>query len=161
MRRLTLVLAGLALVLGACSSDSAGSEDAAISAELQQVLDDYIVAWEQHDVEAFQAIVTEDFVLTESFYAQPGDSVVQDSFDLAAPSTAREIEFGYDFEVEHFGKPIATGDRPWFISVGETWTAANEEYIADGVASYTIVDVDGTLKVASHYWVGNRSTIED
>ena len=50
-----------------------------------------------------------------------------------------------------------TGEGPWFVSVEENWegTAAREE----GQANYTIVEVDGVLKIANHYWAGLRSPL--
>ncbi len=64
--------------------------------------------------------------------------------------------FGYSWSNEQVGDSIVTGDGPWFVSVEEIW--AETDYRYDGQASYTIVEVDGVLKIANRYWPDTRAT---
>lgn len=145
-------------------SDTANS-DTAIPAEVEQVLNDYNSAWEQNDANAFRTLVTDDYILSLSFYVEDGMSeTYADRFSQSASDAARDVEFGREWRIEQFGEPIATGDGPWFITVGQNWVGlenGQDIFLDDGTASYAIVEVDGTLKVANHTWVGHRSMAEE
>lgn len=124
--------------------------------EIEQLLDDYLTAWEARDEPAIRAATTENFVLNE--YAYTDDPtfgfrqsyVVNDNIDGVVSEG-----FGYNFTVEHVGDPIVTGEGPWFVSVEEIWEESNSHY--EGQANYTIIEVDGVFKIANHYWAGLRS----
>jgi hypothetical protein len=60
--------------------------------------------------------------------------------------------FGYIWTNEQVGDPIVTGEGPWFVSVEEVWEGS-AAYL-EGHATYTIIEVDGVLKIANHYWAG-------
>ncbi len=129
-----------------------------VDGEIQQVLDDYLAAWGARDEAAVRSVTTEDFVINEYIYHDDPirgfglsehirgdiDSVVWQGFNSV-------------WTIEQVGDPIVTGEGPWFVSVEENWegTAAREE----GQANYTIVEVDGVLKIANHYWAGLRSPL--
>ena len=63
--------------------------------------------------------------------------------------------FRYNWTVEQVGDPIVTGEGPWFVSVEEIWEKPATHL--EGQANYTIVEVDGVLKIANHYWAGLES----
>ena len=61
-----------------------------------------------------------------------------------------------DWAVEQSGDYIVAGDGPWFISVEETWADATINSRMSGTASYVILDDEGALRIAEHYWAGIR-----
>jgi len=63
--------------------------------------------------------------------------------------------FGYNYTVHQVGDSIMTGEGPWFVSVEENWEETS--YLYTGQANYTIIEVDGVLKIANHYWAGLRA----
>jgi hypothetical protein len=53
------------------------------------------------------------------------------------------------------GEPIVTGNGPWLVSRAWHYTSANYEHPEEqGISTYTIVDEDGTLKLARAIEVG-------
>ena len=146
-----LILGVVALGLFAVVAYDLVSEDeAAVPPDVQQVLDDYIAAWETQDVDAFRAVVADDFYLTEEYFAADGERwVIEGDADMAARGIAK-----YDYTVEHVGTPIVTGDGPWFVSMSENWIEGLLR--SEGTASYAIIDDDGTLRISEHYWAGLR-----
>ena len=57
-----------------------------------------------------------------------------------------------DYQTEIVGEPVVTGNGPWTVRHRELWQQRGESQ--DGIATYTVVDVDGTLKIARHSWAG-------
>ena len=57
------------------------------------------------------------------------------------------------------GPAIVTGDGPWFVSVGEngTWLDSHLE----GSANYVVVEREGELRIANHYWSGLMTSIAE
>jgi hypothetical protein len=125
-------------------------------AEIEQLLDNYLNAWEEKDEAAIRAATTEDFVINEYIY-QALDVAGTDVIELYE-HISDDIDgvvrhgFGYDWENEQVGRPLITGDGPWVVSVEENWIYYNRHY--DGTASYVIVEEDGIPKIANHYWSG-------
>jgi hypothetical protein len=145
--------------------DLVSEDEAAVPPDVQQVLDDYIAAWETQDVDAFRAVVADDYYVTEEYFAADGDRsgnsippatrprapgrwVIEGDADSAARGVAN-----YDYTVEQ-GTPIVTGDGPWFVSMSESWIEGFSRY--DGTASYAIIDDDGTLRISEHYFAALR-----
>ncbi len=124
--------------------------------EIQQLLDNYLTAWETRDEAAVRLATTGNYVINE--YAYTDDSIggfrlnyhVDDDIDGVVNEG-----FGYHWSNEQVGDSIVTGEGPWFVSVEEIWEETG--YIYEGQANYTIVEVDGVLKIANHYWAGVRS----
>ena len=148
---LFLVLAALAAwaVYNQISEES-------LPAEIEQLLDDYLVAWENGDEVALREVATEDFVINEYQYLdhQAGDrrgaylyEHVNDDLNGVAL-----IGLAMEWQTEQVGSAIVTGDGPWFVSVGENWTSGGSHYA--GTATYVIVDRGSGLRIASHYWAG-------
>jgi hypothetical protein len=67
------VLAVVALVLGiVLVTDTTNGNDSAPPDDVAQVLDDYIAAWENQDVDGFRAVVTDDYALNEEILELDG-----------------------------------------------------------------------------------------
>jgi len=150
------VLAVVALGLGAVVAYNAVSgDDSAAPAEVTQLLDDFATAYADNDVDLMQAIITDDFWLTEDFYRQ-GDVTVDST---AAGPFSPGLLSRSTYHVERYGEPIVAGDGPWFVSVGEVWIPDifNRR---EGTATYVIVDDGGTLKIAKYYWAGVTFAVE-
>lgn len=135
--------------------DTTSGNQSAPPDDVAEVLDDYIAAWENQDVDGFRAVVTDDYALNEEILELDGPRhpLVAD-VDYAADGVE-----GTDYEVEFFGDMIVTGEGPWFVAVGETWIDRFNRL--DGTANYVIVDEAGTLKISDHYWAGVRLPILD
>jgi hypothetical protein len=125
-------------------------------ADIGQVLDDYLRAWEEKDEAAIRAVTTEDFVLTEHIYwefEEDGIPLVvlheRVSDDIDGVVTTG---FRYAWENEQVGRPVISGDGPWTVSVEENWIQRTSHY--SGTATYVVVEEDGNLKIANHSWSG-------
>ena len=123
--------------------------------EIQQLLDDYLRAWETKDEAAVRSTVTEGFVINEYVYRNDDtqgfilDYHVNDDID----GVVRQ-GFGYAWTNEQVGDLRVTGEGPWIVSVRENWKEGSTRY--EGQANYTVVEVDGALQIANHYWAGLR-----
>lgn len=162
MGRFTATLVFFVLVLAACSSDPVTTTVAAVSenAEVEQVLSDYRAAWLAGDPDAFLAVVTDDFTITESIYLQIGDEYDITATSTREEATAERIE-GKAWQVEHVGEPLIVGEGPWIASVAENWTGGNALWVYNGTGTYGIVDEGGTLRIASVQWTGLKTRPED
>lgn len=123
------------------------------TSEVEQLLTRYQEAWANSDMDGFLAIVTKKFTRNESVYEQAGDG-----FDILSSSTKRDAvssEVNHSrWQIEHVGEPQVVGDGPWFVTIGENWTQGDTSSVYRGTATYGITDQDGTLKIATYYWVG-------
>jgi hypothetical protein len=171
-----LVLVVVLLVVSACGSSDSGSTstEAAPSTsapaggeempvEIEQLLDDYLRAWEEKDEAAIRAATTNDFVITEYIYEESdvaGTTAVElyEHISDDIDGVVRQ-GFRYDWENEQVGQALVTGDGPWVVSVEENWIYYNRHY--DGTANYVIVEEDGSLKIANHYWSGFSTLVFD
>lgn len=151
VRRLTsavIVLAVAFLALGAwVVYDYFANSESSVTGEVQTLLDDYTAAWNDHDGEAFLALVTDDYTFTseEMFTGQP--------LTTTAAGQAMLIGAMGDFDIEVIGQPIMTGDGPWLVAQANRVTTESTEQ--DGISNFVVVDEGGTLLVASHIWSGN------
>ncbi len=115
------------------------------SGDVTQLLDDYNSAWNNHDGDAFLALVTDGYVLD----LRAGDS---DATETAAMITSLET---VNWNVDVVGEPIMAGSGPWYVSTVDLLTANDYPPNGiDGISTYTIVDVGGTLKVSQHVFFG-------
>ncbi len=154
--RTTFVLLLIVLGLGAVVAyNKVSGGDSAAPAEVTQLLDDFATAYEEKDVDLMQAIITDDFWLSEDFY-RLGDVTLDST--VAGPFSPLMLTRS-SYSVERFGEPIVAGDGPWFVTVGEVWIPDifNRRY---GTASYVIVDDGGTLKIAKYNWAGVTVAVE-
>jgi hypothetical protein len=147
----------LILIVGACSTSEDDADAGASSVSttpppdgLFELLDDYLVSWETKDEAALRATVTDDFVIREYIYwADTGTSVevIDDDADGVVSKG-----FDYNWQNEIVGESVVTGNGPWTVRHRELWQQKGERL--DGIATFTVVDVDGTLKIARHTWTG-------
>ncbi len=159
-----LLLAAVVIGLGACSASDQTTQ-AQVPAEVEQLIDDYLAAWEGRDEAAIRAVTADDFVLNEYTYQNGGLGIGGESIDAGTTVLWLHVD-GYDVEqiisvsfVEEWqnelvGEPIITGNGPWIVSVEENWTLW--EAHSNGIATYVIVEEDGSLKIANHLWAGKR-----
>ena len=160
---ITLVVLAVALVgLGAwVVYDQSSSSDAsatAVTAEFDQLFDDYIEAFNAYDVEAVGALITDGFMLYRPSY----DPLVGVSSALENESRASELfiflEGGYrvyEYQWERLGDAIMSGEGPWVVSQVVRATSTSPTYPGgvEGVSTLTVVDEDGALKVARDVFV--------
>ena len=127
--------------------------------EIEQLLDDYLAAWEAQDEVAVRSATTADFVINEYIYTDDVAGFrlfdhINDDIDGLVSEGLR-----YPWSNELVGDDrIVTGEGPWFVSVEENWQLTG--YLLEGQANYTIVEVDGVLKIANHYWAGLRAVTD-
>ncbi len=144
VRALTITVAVLVVALlglGAWAVyDYAAERDSAVTGEMQTLLDDYTTAWNNHDGEAFLALVTSDYTFDSGIGVTP------------AESQALALESGplSDFIVEILGEPIMVGDGPWIVAQANHVTFGSTDQL--GMSLLVVVDEGGELKVASHVW---------
>ncbi len=120
--------------------------------DLEELIADYAIAWQESDVDAFRGLVTEDFQLHEIIYQQVGATAFPQEMKEDLEGTAREIGRLFDWRVDRTTSALVSGDGPWFLSVGENWT--RPFYLSEGTASYVIVEEEGKLKIGYHFWAG-------
>ncbi len=148
-RFLFITIAVLALVLiglGAWTIvDRSSTSETAVTADIQQLIDDYTAAWNDYDGVAFTALVTESY----GFASPYGNSdAVEEAINI---STYLETT---NWHATHSGDPIMVGDGPWLVAVanhitGNDFGADGE----DGISVITVVDNDGTLLIARHEYM--------
>lgn len=125
--------------------DSTQTPETNPSGDVTQLLDDYRSAWNNHDGDAFLALVTDDYV----FDSGTGNS---DATETAATITSMET---VNWNAEPVGDAIMAGSGPWYESTVDLLTADNYPSDGiDGISTVTIVDDGGTLKVSQHVFFG-------
>ena len=145
--------------LGACvSSDSTKVSETAVSVEIDQIFDDYIAAFNDYDVDAIRAMVTDGYMS----YATAWDPHLTVSTPLDRYRNLKGIlevvELYYppiEVQWERLGDPIMTGDGPWLVSQVIRRMSNEPQYPngIEGISTLTIVDEAGTLKVARNVFV--------
>jgi hypothetical protein len=148
---ITIAVLALALIgLGAWTVvDRMSTSDTAVTADIQQLLDDYSAAWNDYDGDAFSALVTENYRFV---YGSSSNNATEQ----AALISGAVFE-STNWNVTQIGDPIMVGDGPWLVAVPNNLTG--DEYGADGQDGFsmmTVVDSDGTLLIARHEYM--RST---
>ena len=137
------ILAAAVLGLGAwlvaeISSGGTGS----LPAEVQEVVDDYRFAWESDDAELFLATTTGDYVF------------LSNDTEISRESQAAMIGLPGHFAIE-VDSTTATGDGPYYAGLaGRVQTITDGRWF-DGQWMLKLVEIDGTWKVALHYWIGD------
>ena len=149
------VLAVVALGFGAVIAYNAVSgDDSAAPVEVTQLLDDFATAYAENDADLMQAIITDDYFITQDFY-MAGEATPHHT---AAGPFNRVLLRSSTLRIERFGEPIVAGDGPWFVAVGENWVDSFNRY--EGTADYVIEDDGGTLKIDKYYWAGVKVVVE-
>jgi len=165
-RLLTITVVVLVLAVFGLGSwiiyDATTDREASVTAEIDQLLDDYISAVSANDAPAYLAVVTDDFVVNDILYYQVGGTLVRSLSSETLDLVATSLEFAVtEWQFELVGEPIVTGEGPWYVSLVENarnTTEENHRYV--GVSTYVVVDDDGTLLVAEKTWIGARLEVE-
>jgi hypothetical protein len=118
--------------------------------EIEALIEAYLASWETKDEQALRASVTDDFVIHEYIYSA-GTGGLYEIIDDDADGIVSE-GFGYDWENEIIGDSVVSGNGPWLVRHRQSWQEQANRY--DGIATYDVVDDDGTLKIARHSWAG-------
>lgn len=133
-----------------------------IPSDVEGVIADYLDAWEAKDETAVRAATTKDFFIAERIYnptaERQGAIGLEEQIDDDIDGVVFR-GFLFDWNNESRGEPLVVGDGPWFVSYDESWFIDRTIDIVhyDGVATYVVVEEDGVMKIASHYWAGLRS----
>lgn len=151
------VVAMVSLV-GCAVSDTMTNRETAITAELDQVFEDYITVFNNYDLEAIDAVLADGYMLYETSW-DTGSSVstpLTREYDRGEVLTAAEILYpGEETQWERRGEAVMTGDDPWLVSQVILVTSNNPLYPngIEGISILTIIEENGTLKVARDVFV--------
>jgi hypothetical protein len=134
-----------------------------IAAEIDHLLDDYVAAVNAYDGAAFRAVITDGYMYYGQSYVDPllANSISGlEIYTLDADGMIADIEEshpGRELQVERLGELIVSGDGPWLVSQTVRTTTNDLPLFPGGVvgpANWTVVDEDGTLKVARNVRLG-------
>ncbi len=152
--RTILYLAIVALIAtSSCSSsDSSSNSGSELPADAEQVIRDNMQAGEDQDVDAWYATLTDDHFHRRYLYGADSQNLLPEETEEDASNVAFNIEFHDKAEATPGEEWIVTGDGPWFVSMRQSWI--DEHFQWDGNATYVVVDKDGNMKIASHYYTG-------
>jgi hypothetical protein len=125
--------------------DRSSTSETAVSADVAEVMDDYLDAWNNYDGDAFLEVTTSDFTF-----------VTEQGATGAAVQANYINQLGnWDWHATPIGERVMAGDGPWYVSqvnlVEDTTTAGPVE----GISVLTIVDDGGVLRVANHTFFGD------
>jgi hypothetical protein len=132
--------------------------ETAVSAEIDQLFEDYVAAFNAYDADAFQALLTEGYTA----YLTADDSRYAISSGIATTLPREWViarlksEFpNLEFHLERRGEAIMSGDGPWLVSQVILKTIKDPQYPngIEGVMTLTVIDEGGTLKVAREIYV--------
>lgn len=142
--RISVLAAVIALPFSmvACSSDDATT----VPSEVQSAVDSYLASWNEYDADAFRAVVTDDYVFTNSNTGATAD------VDAQATVIDGTLE-GIGWNAEDVDLLVA-GDGPYYVAVLNTLTSNSSPDGVDGMSTVTIIDDGGELKVSEHIYVG-------
>lgn len=147
--------------LGACATTSATqSNQTTIPPKLEQVIEDYISAYNKYDTEALQAVITDGYMLYEgdSYSTRNVSNSICNGFD--AEEMFRYVEGTNkrrEYQFELIGEPIVTGDGPWIVSQVIHVSSTDYPNGISGISTFTIVDEGGNFKVSRDVFIGFRN----
>lgn len=141
-----VLLAVIAVGLGGwLAFELQGTDETALTADVQAVLDDYTAAFNAYDGDALLALVTSDY----GFYDNDGQS------RRSAEETAAwmsDVLPGYEFTVEAIGSHQMVGDETSVMVTGaEQYTSTSQGTIM-GISVFRLVKEGDGWKVQAH-WV--------
>ena len=146
MKNRIAILAAIALpfTMIGCSDDDPAN---AIPDDVQSVVDAYSASWNEYDAEAFNAVVTDDYMFINSVTGADATKAAQ------AGGMAMLESMSWNAE-QDVGDGIAAADGPWYVAVSNTLTTTNS--YAEGISVLTTVDDGGVLKVSEHIYTGTQ-----
>lgn len=156
-----IVLAVVVVVLaGMIVNDRAGS-GSNLPEGAARVIDDYRDAFVNQDVDAFWAVITDDYFSREYYYGANSHTLWKDWVEETGPeSNAFAIEFKDPVELLEIRDVLVSGDGPWIVSANEIWQSANG-FRWDGTFTRVVVDQAGTMKIANDIFAGIISEVEN
>ncbi len=149
-------LAVIVIALGVTVVYQASGDDSPkeVPDDVQALLDDFVIANETYDYEAFQTLVTDNF--RRPLYE--GDPTEGPGYR----NIMRTQDFDFfeeeepEWEIDQVGDAIVQGDGPWYISVAQNWEKHTMDIRIEAVYTYVvIVDTDGVLRIDDGYWAGH------
>ena len=158
---IAVVVLGLIAIVLAVLVWTDRSAESAMPADVEQVIDDYTGAIAAGDRYAWEETVTDDYANRRYTFGSDHELWADWTLEEAANAYAFRIEFKPAVEYEQIGEPLVTGDGPWFVTVAQSWLEEEGDIVYDGSATYTVVERDGVVKVASEYFVGTASFAEE
>lgn len=152
---LSAILLVVLTILGACaSSETAQNSENAITPEIDQLINDYFVSYNNYDSDALQALITERYELVAVDSSLSGSIIKCDSYNA---KTMLSDVAGYnkrnEYHFERLGEPIMTGTGPWLVSQVIIETNINNPDGFEGISTLTIVEEGGQLKIDSDIFV--------
>jgi len=155
---LAVLLVAALVSLSSCAiSDTTKNRETTVTAEIDQIFDDYITAFNNNDLEAVEAVLDDDYMIYETGWHRTA-SVSTPPYPTDRESLLELTGLTYQIEEtqwERLGEAIMTGDDPWLVSQVIHVTTNNPLYPngIEGVSILTIIDENGTLKVAREVFV--------
>ncbi|MBT8193347.1 MAG: hypothetical protein KJP22_08100 [Acidimicrobiia bacterium] len=139
-----VILAMAVMGLGAwLISDVVASDDlTTVPAEVDAALETYNAAWLETNRAAFLDATTEEYTFAS------------DQGTYGQASQASQVGVLAYFEFELFERVIMGDGNPYYVASEQRVRFASAGTWYDGVSIVTLVETDGTWKVAQHTWVG-------
>ena len=164
IRKRTLAILGVFFVValvslvGCSVSDTTTNRETAITAEIDQVFEDYITAFNNYDLDAIDAVLADGYMLYETSWdtVSSVSTPLTREYDRGEVLTAADIWYpAEETQWERLGEAVMTGDDPWLVSQVIRATSNNPLYPngIEGISILTIIDENGTLKVARDVFV--------
>ena len=120
--------------------------------------DEYTSVIVAQDVDAWRETITDDY-FNRRYLFKTDPQELSEGWTLEEDTDAeyaKRIEFYGALEYEQVGDLLVVGDGPWFVTVEQTWSET-DSIVWNGSATYTVVERDGVMKVASEYFVGTAT----
>lgn len=121
----------------------------AAPAEIQQLMDDYNAAWNAHDADALEALVTSDYRIHGPDYAG-FDHDMESVRSYLMPQLAE-----WEWQVTEPGPVYAVSDggTVWYVSnEGSTITRSGSDHVQNAV--WMVVEIGGQYLVREHFMMG-------
>ena len=115
--------------------------------EIVQLMEDYTAAWNAHDANALEELVTDNYrIRGSSDFDQDMESVRSYLFPLFD---------SWDWQVTNDGPyyAVTNGGNTWYVSSeGGVVNRSGTDHVQEGV--WTVLELDGGFRVAEHSFVG-------
>ena len=146
------------LLLALLTGCATAAPETAVTAEIDQLFEDYITAFNNYDEEAVQAVITDGYMVYETGFDPLYAVSTGFTHEYPASWVLAAVNLNYpalEYHWERVGEPIMTGDGPWLVSQA-IFSTSNDPCCpngVEGISILTIVDEGGTLKVARDVFV--------
>ncbi|MDJ0791560.1 MAG: hypothetical protein QNJ71_06660 [Acidimicrobiia bacterium] len=157
--RLWVTIGVLLLVVAALTAwivvDQTRSEDAAVPEDIEQLINDYLRAYQDQDEAAIRSLSKPSFTVDMNVYAWAAGTLTR--VDRVESDIEQLFENWYPIDptVELLGPMSMEGDAdgPWFVAVGERWLDVGG-WGESGMSIYVVVEEKGELLVAGRMFAG-------